>query len=129
VLINVVKALRVPYRANARWLVNRNTLATIAGWKDGQSRYLLQPGLQGETDRLMGYPVVVSDKVADIGANTFPVLFGDFNAAYRLFRINQPIFVRDPISTLGSVRLYFEQRYAGILVDDHAVKVLKVAAS
>jgi HK97 family phage major capsid protein len=70
VLLSTVAALRVPYRARARWLMSRSTMSTIAQWKDTQGRYLLQPGLQGEADRLLGYPVIISDSMSDEGSNT-----------------------------------------------------------
>lgn len=129
VLHDVVAALRIPYRQNARWLMNRTTLNTIAKWKDSYGRYLISPGLQGESEMLLGYPVMLSDQVADIGTNAFPIFFGDFDAGYKLFQINQPLFVRDPFSTIGYVRLWYEVRYAGALQDSDAIKVLKVASS
>ena len=43
--------------------------------------------------------------------------------------IGGAFLVVDPYSVKGEVQIWYEQRYAGTLVDDNALKLLKVAAS
>jgi predicted phage gp36 major capsid-like protein len=57
------------------------------------------------------------------------VVFGDFGACYRLYRVGPPIFVRDPYSGYGVVEFYYEQRYYGAIADGDAVKLIKCATS
>ncbi|MCZ6655761.1 MAG: phage major capsid protein [Gammaproteobacteria bacterium] len=52
VLLDVVDALRVPYRRSASWVMNRSTRTTIAKWKDADERHILTPGMGGSPDTL-----------------------------------------------------------------------------
>lgn len=60
-VINLVYALKRPYRKNARFIMNDKTVAQIRTFKDNNGAYMWQPALtQGEPDRLLGYEVYTS---------------------------------------------------------------------
>ncbi len=128
-LLDVIDALRVPYRRDAMWVMNRTTRTVIAKWKDADEKHVLTPGMGGQPDSLFGYPVVISEAMPDIGADVFPIAFGDLRKAYRLLPIGTPYVVVDPYTTKGMLEIWYEQRYAGTLVDDNALKLLRVATS
>src|SRR5690606_19291371 len=59
-LITTIGKLKTQYRANARWVMNRETAALVRKLKDADGRYLWVDGLrEGEADRLLGYPVTL----------------------------------------------------------------------
>ena len=65
--------------------MNSLTTGAIRKLKDSQGQYLWAPGLQaGQPDSLLGYPVATWEQMDDIGANTFPVAFGNFRRGYVL---------------------------------------------
>jgi HK97 family phage major capsid protein len=56
-LIELVHALRAPYRQGASWVMNASTLATIRKFKTNEGAFIWQPGLSsGQPDMLLGYP-------------------------------------------------------------------------
>lgn len=78
-LIDLTYALKDGYRKSAKFVLNSATLAGIRKLKDGNGAYMWQPSMQmGEPDRLLGFPVYVSQYAPVIAANAFTVAFGDF---------------------------------------------------
>lgn len=58
-VINLIYALKRPYRKNAKFIVNDQTLAVLRKLKDGNGAYLWQPSLQaGEPDSLLAIPSI-----------------------------------------------------------------------
>jgi len=77
-LISLVYDLEAQYAANARWVTSRANLKTVRQFKDGEGRYIWQPGLQaGEPDTLMGYEVAQSPWIPAISAGNYSFIFGD----------------------------------------------------
>jgi len=69
-LIDLYHALPSPYRANAAWLMNSNTMAAVRKMKTLDGDYLLAlAGIQNAPAMLLGRPVV---EVPDIAAGSFP---------------------------------------------------------
>jgi len=131
VLWDTVYSLRAGYRANARWLMNSATAATVRKWKDADGRYLWQDNLiAGQPARLCGYPIVICEDMPDIGSNTIPIAFGDFFRGYLLADVvGLRISVDDNITTPGQVKWYVRRRLGGRTLDDHAIRVIKCSAS
>ena len=130
-LITTVYKLKAQYRANARWLMNKNTLASIRKFKDVDGQYIWQRGITlGQPDTILGYPVAEMPDMPDVGSNTYPIAFGDFYAAYTLCdRVGTSITIDDNLTTPGYVKFYIRRRLGGILRNDDAIKVIKAAAS
>jgi HK97 family phage major capsid protein len=79
-LIDLVYALKTPYRPYAKFLMNNNTIKSIRKAKDSSGQYLWQPALvAGNPDRLLGYPIYTSPAMPEIAAGAKSVLFGDFS--------------------------------------------------
>lgn len=129
-LINVLYALKQGYRANASWLMNRTLQGKVRKLKDGDSNYLWTPpqqgGVQGlQPARLLGYPIADDDNMPDVGANTFPVAFGDFSRGYLIVdRIGIRV-LRDPYTAKPYVIFYTTKRVGGGVQNFEAIKLLK----
>lgn len=125
-LIDLVYTLNSAYRARAVWVFNSLTAAAIRKLKDTQNQYLWQPGLQaGQPERLLGYPAEIWEAMANVGANNFPVGFGDWMQAYVLAdRVGLRI-TRDNVTNVGFIRFYVRRREGGIVRDNHAAKFLQ----
>lgn len=130
-LITTVYKLKPGYRGNARWLMNKNTLASLRKFKDADGNYIWQRSLiLGEPETLLGYPVVEMADMPDVGSNTYPIAFGDFRAGYTLCdRVGTSITIDDNLTTPGYVKFYIRRRIGGILRNDDAIKVIKAAAT
>jgi len=79
-LINLVYALKRPYRKSAAFVTNDQTLALIRKLKDNTGQYLWQASYQaGEPDRLLGYPIHTSAFFPTVAAGKPALAFGDFS--------------------------------------------------
>ncbi len=130
-LINLVYSLKRPYRKNAVFLMNDQTISAIRKLKDGNGVYLWQPALtQGETDRLLGYPVYTSQYMPTIEAGAKTIAFGDFSY-YNVGDRGTRSFgeLRELFAGNGMVGFLAKERVDGKLVLPEAVQVLKMKAS
>lgn len=125
-LVSAIHALKSGYRNGAAWMMNDLTLANIRKFKDGNGLYLWQPNLQaGVAGQLLGYGVNTDDNMPDLGANTLPVAFGDFQKAYVIVRRRGVAMLRDPYTAKGWVKFYTTMRVGGGVQNFEAVKLLK----
>lgn len=130
-LINLVYSLKRPYRKNAVFLMNDQTISAIRKLKDGNGVYLWQPALtQGETDRLLGYPVYTSQYMPTIEAGAKTIAFGDFSY-YNIGDRGTRSFgeLRELFAGNGMVGFLAKERVDGKLVLPEAVQVLQMKAS
>ena len=129
-LVDLQHALKVGYRAGARWLMNDLTLSVIRKFKDGDGNYIFTPGLTaGADDILLGKPISYDDYVADIGANAYPIFFGNFKEAYLIVDRIGIRMLRDPYSSKPYVEFYTTKRVGGGIRNYEALKALKIATS
>lgn len=132
-LFDIYHAVKSPYRANAVWGMNSNTLGYVRKLKDGQGNYLLSQGgvANAPTTTILGRPVIEMPDLPDVATNAFPIVFGDFSQGYRIFdRISLSV-LRDPYSqaTNGMTRFHGRRRVAGGVGKAEAIRKLKVSAS
>lgn len=130
-LFDTVAALAPQYRANAVWLMNRSTAASIRKLKEATTdQYLWVTGLTaGQPDMLLGYPVMICDDLPDLGAGSLSIWFGDFRQAYTIVRMPGVKLLRDPYSSKGKVNYYAYSRVGGAVVNSDALKAIKFATS
>ena len=130
VIVGMYHSLPTPHAQNGVWLMNRTTLGTIRIWKDGQGRYLvLDPISEGAPSTLLGRPIVEAIDMDDIGANKYPILFGDLQGYRIVDRVGLSV-LRDPYSlaTKGQVRFHARKRVGADLTHPDRFVKLKVAA-
>lgn len=130
-LIALVYTLNPRYRGNARFAMNTATQGYARRLKDSYGQYLWQPSLQlGQPDMVLGFPVTTwEDMGTATTANAYPVGFGDLNQAYILATRAGTEIIRDNVTAAGFTKFYIARRYGGIIKNNDAFKLLKVALS
>ncbi len=129
-LLDLVHSLRAPYRQGAVWVMNSTTLAKIRKFKTTDGAFIWQPGLvTGQPDSLLGYPVVESEDMPDVNANTLPIAFGNFKAGYLIAERAEISILRDPYVNKPFVHFYATKRVGGAVSNSEAIKVMKIAVS
>lgn len=128
-IIDLVYSLKAGYRRNGAFMMNSATAGTIRKFKDAEGRYLWQDGMQaGSPATLFGYPVEICEDMPDIGANAFPVAFGDWQSGYVIADRFGMRLLQDPYTAKPWVKFYATRRVGGHVLDSNAIKLLKVAA-
>lgn len=129
-VINLVYSLKRPYRKNAVFIMNDQTIAAIRKLKDGNGMYMWQPALTaGEPDRLLGYPVHTSQFMPTIAAGAKTIAFGDFSYYNIGDRGNRSLGeLRELFAGNGMVGFLAKERVDGKLVLPEAVQCLQMKA-
>ncbi|WP_340672510.1 phage major capsid protein [Bradyrhizobium ottawaense] len=132
-LIDLYHAVKSPYRSNAVWGMNSNTMATVRKLKDTTNNYLMAVAgiANAPVTTILGRPVVEMPDLPDIGVNTNPIVFGDFSNGYRIFDRVSLSILRDPYSqaATGMTRFYGRRRVGGGIGKAEALRKLKVSIS
>ena len=131
-LIDLFYALAPFYRQRGVFMANGKTIAALRKLKDEQKQYLWQPSIAvGQPESFLGRPIVEAVDLPDIGAGTFPVLFGDFASAFRIYDRITLSLLRDPYSqaTSGLTRFHARRRVGARVVRAEAIRKLKIATS
>jgi len=129
-LVDLVQALRAPYRQGASWVMNSKTLATLRKFKTTDGAFLWQPSLiVGNADTLLGYPVIEAEDMPDIANDSLSIAFGNFQAGYVITERAETQILRDPYSNKPFVYFYATKRVGGTVANTEAIKVMKFAVS
>jgi HK97 family phage major capsid protein len=127
-LIDLVQALRSPYRQGASFVMNSATAARIRKFKTSDGAFIWQPGLvAGQPDTLLGYPVVEAEDMSDVAADSLSVAFGNFKAGYLIAERGETQILRDPFTNKPFVHFYATRRIGGQVMNSEAIKLLKFA--
>ena len=127
-IIDLVYALKRPYRKNAAFIMNDATLATVRKLKDNTGAYIWQPALTaGEPDRLLGYPVYTSAYAPTMEAGQPVMAFGDFSY-YNIGDRGTRSFseLRELFAGNGMVGFVAKERVDGKLILPEAVQIMKL---
>ena len=123
-VIDLVYALKRPYRKNAVFIMNDKTLASLRKLKDNNGAYLWQPSYQaGEPDKVLGYTVHTSAYAPENA-----IAFGDFkyynigDRGSRSFKQLNELFAGN-----GMIGFVAKERVDGKLVLPEAVQILKLS--
>lgn len=127
-LINLVYSLKQGYRTGASFIMNRTLQSKVRKLKTigDTAAYLWQPSVQvGQPATLLGYPLADDDNMPDVGANAFPIAFGNFQRGYLIVdRIGTRV-LRDPYTNKPYVHFYTTKRVGGGVQNFEAIKLLK----
>ena len=128
-LIDLVHTLKAGHRQGAAFVMNSATLAEVRKLKTTDGAFLWQPGLvDGQPDRLLGYPVVEAEDMPDIAADEYPIAFGNFRHGYLIAERSATQVLRDPFSNKPFVHFYATKRIGGQVLDSAAIKLLRIEA-
>jgi HK97 family phage major capsid protein len=128
-LIDLVHTLKSGYRQGAVWVMNSTTLSEMRKLKTAEGAFLWQAGLvDGQPDRLLGYPVVETEDMPDVGTGMFPIAFGNFRAGYLIAERSATTVLRDPFTNKPFVHFYATKRVGGQVLDSAAIKLLRIEA-
>lgn len=126
-LIDLVHTLKAGHRQGASFVMNSATLAEVRKLKTADGAFLWQPGLvEGQPDRLLGYPVIEAEDMPDIAAGTMPIAFGNFRHGYLIAERSATQVLRDPFTNKPFVHFYATKRVGGQVLDSNAIKLLKI---
>ena len=127
-MINLVYSLKRPYRKNASFITNDQTLSALRKLKDNNNAYIWQPSYQaGEPDRLLGYTLHTSAYVPTIAAGKPVIAFGDYsyyNIGDRGTRSLQEL--KELFAGNGMIGYVMKERVDGKLVLPEAVQLLQM---
>jgi len=127
-LYAMMDSLKSGYLSNAVWVMNKRTKTDLLKKQNLNGEFIWQPSIVGGApDRLFGYPVVIADEMPDIGADAFPVAFGDFRRGYQIIE-TPTIVLPDPYTTKGYVKYYTARRVGGKVTNSEAIKLIKTTA-
>ncbi len=128
-LIDLVHTMKAGHRQGASWVMNSTTLSEVRKLKTADGAFLWQPGLvEGQPDRLLGYPVVEAEDMPDVAGGAFPIAFGNFKAGYLIAERSATSILRDPFTNKPFVHFYATKRVGGQVLDSAAIKLLKIEA-
>ena len=127
-LIDAEAALPTRYLVNAKWYMNRKTLAR---WKkvrfdDGKPALVWDyiDGTRGRVPLLNGYPVVIDDTMPDVAANSTPMIFGDLGRAFAYAPGDIDQLLLDPFTKKGNLIIYVEKNFTEIIQRSDAIIVV-----
>lgn len=125
-MLDLVYALKRPYRKNASFILNDKTLSSLRKLKDNNGAYIWQPSYQaGEPDRILGYAVNTSAYAPEDA-----IAFGDYKY-YNIGDRGTRSFseLRELFAGNGMIGYVAKERVDGKLILPEAVQILKLKAS
>jgi len=126
-LIDLTYSLKDGYKKNAVFVLGSGTLASVRKLKDGNGAYMWQPSLQaGQPDRLLGFPVYVSQYAPTIAAGAYTAAFGDFQNYWIADRTGRTVRRADELHIANlQTGFYAFQRVDAKTVLPEGIKLLK----
>ena len=110
-LIELQYKLKAVYRSNASWIMNSTTAGVVRKFKDAEGRFIWSDSLQADQPPLLlGRPVYLDENMPDIGANAFPIAYGDFKSGYLICDRVGVTITRDPYTDKPNVLFYTRKR-------------------
>lgn len=122
-MLDLVGKLKRPYRKNASFILNDQTLSALRKLKDNNGAYIWQPSYQaGEPDKILGYSVHTSAY-----APTDAIAFGDYKY-YNIGDRGSRSFaeLRELFAGNGMIGYVAKERVDGKLILPEAVQILKL---
>ncbi len=124
-IMDLYYALKAGYRNGASFVTSDAVLGTIRKFKDGQGNYLWSPPTADMPGAILGKPVVTDDNMPALGANAFPLAFGNFQRGYLIVDRMGSTVLRDPYTNKPKVHFYTTKRVGGGVYNYEAIKLLK----
>jgi HK97 family phage major capsid protein len=129
-ITSLFHSLGEKYRQNAAFIMNSATREKVRDLREPTTgNHLWMPGMAaGAPDTLLGVPVHAVADMPFAEPGKAPIALGDFRLGYQIIdRIGIRI-IRDPFTEKPFVRFYATARVGGEVVDEAAIKVMRLAA-
>lgn len=135
-LIAMTYGILAQYRQDGIWLANRATYLKIAQMQESTSKaylwqaYQYEGGEPGRSRTLLGYPILESELMPDVGANAFPILFGSLDAYQIVDRLGMTVerYLDSQTARQNLVYFVMRRRLGGEMVETWKTVVQKVAS-
>lgn len=129
-LVDLTFAIKAGHRNGSRFLMNRNTLGTLRKVKDSTGNFIWTSSAEaGVSGQLLGYPVTEDEEMPAIGANAFPIAFGNFKRGYLIVDRRGVNVLRNPYSNPPYINFYTTKRVGGGMQNFEVVKLVKCATA
>lgn len=130
-IINLVHALKAPYRKNAKFLMNDATVSLLRKLKDQNGQYLWQPSVQaGTPDRLLGYEIHTSPYVPVAEAGALVIAFSDFKNYWIGDRAGRTVQrLNELYATNGQIGYVATERVDGKVILPEAIQLLQMKSA
>lgn len=130
-LMNLVGQVQERYlieRDAVAWIMHRTTLATLRRLKASTAgTFMWGDATGGNPETLLGYPVHTCDAMPTLAADAFAVLFGNFRRGYLIADRQGMAITVDPYTNPGYTRFYVRKRVGGCVLNNDAIKALRIA--
>lgn len=129
-LIKVTGEIKTGYKPV--YAFNRKTLASLRLIKDASNRYIWESGNLGVDvpSNINGVSYTLLPDMPDIGAGTFPIIFGDFKN-FMIGERKSLTVVRDEftLASQGLVKYVFHRRLGAVVMKPESFKKIKISNS
>lgn len=135
-LIACTYGIAAQYRQEGVWLANRATYLKIAQMQDSTSHdylwqaYQFEGGEAGRTKTLLGYPILESELMPDVGAGAYPMLFGSLDAYQIVDRLGMTVerYLDSQTARQNLVYFVMRRRLGGEMVETWKTVAHKVSS-
>ncbi len=119
------------YQSPAVFGIKRESFENIITLKDGQGRFLLNVNSfkEGDTQLLLGKPVVFMTDIPGVAADALALVYGDFGVGYTIvdrmgFRV-----IRDELTEKPFIKFYTTKRVGGAVTNYESFKIQKLSVT
>lgn len=129
ILLDAIYGMKQGLRSGARWHMPRSVTAEVRKLKDGEGRYLWQPGIAaGEPASLLGYAVLEFEDMPELADGSLSIAFANMGEAYQIVDRHGIRVLRDPYTNKPFVGFYSIKRTGGDVLDFDAIKLIEFGA-
>jgi HK97 family phage major capsid protein len=128
---DLIAAIPDQYLPDACFVMHASTLQALRTLKDAATgQFFWQPGtvLSSGSETILGYPIIISNYMPTIAANSNPILFGSFKRGYQIVDRGDLKIQYDPFTARPYISFFATKRVGGDVVDTTAFAALRVMA-
>ena len=126
-LRSLKRAIARQYRDPAVFVMESGTAEDIELLKDGEGRYFFDL----DNDQLLRKPLLEDEAMPSVGANTYPIIYGDLGGYFIADRVGMTVerYLDSATARINQVVFVMRRRLGGQCVEPWRLAVQKVAAS
>ena len=126
VFLDTIHSMKQPYQANARFYMNRSTLAEVRKVKDADGRPLFMWD-GGMPATIAGEPFTIFQQMPDVASDSYSIAYADLRAGYQVVERSGLTVLRDPFSSKPNVEFFGRKRVGGGVKMFEAIKLIRFA--